>query len=83
MKKIKVSVAAELELPDDFEIINDPADGLLLKKGGQCYMPVFQWLAAPAGAKGAEHDWTAADEDAVNLLVDATQSEECKIKAER
>jgi hypothetical protein len=44
MKKFKITVTAELELPDDFELSEDPDGYSCLKKGGNCYHPELLWM---------------------------------------
>lgn len=45
MKKFRVVVTAELELPDDFEIAVDPTDGeRCLRQGSNYYMPTLLWM---------------------------------------
>ncbi len=45
MKKFKVTLTAELDLPDDFELADDPTDGYrCLKQGSNYYHPTFQWM---------------------------------------
>jgi hypothetical protein len=45
MKKFKVTITAELDLPDDFELREDPTDKLLsLNRGKQYFHPTIQWM---------------------------------------
>src|SRR4051794_20320100 len=46
VKKFKVTVKVELELPADFEVVTDPTDSGLrcLKRGPYYYTPELAWL---------------------------------------
>jgi hypothetical protein len=45
MKTFKVTITAELQVPDDFELADDPRDKLLcLKRAAQYFHPTIQWM---------------------------------------
>jgi hypothetical protein len=83
MKKFKVTITAELELPDDFELADDPREKLLcLKQGSRHYHPMIQWMHQKPSwhAVGILSNfegppslhWEAVDDDTADKLFDAS-----------
>jgi hypothetical protein len=90
MKRIIVHISAVLELPDDFEIANDPEDEFTCLKGPTSYyQPTIQWMCRKhyfdAGLIGnfecpPSVGYEGVDDSAANFFINATTSEEYDLK---
>ena len=81
MKKFKITLVTELELPDDFEIATESRDQFLcLKRGCDYYYPTFDWMGRHLRVEGSiygKHEtapavgWTSTDDDTANEFIEA------------
>ena len=45
MKKFKITITTELDLPDDFELAHVPREQMVYLKRGSCYFhPTIEWM---------------------------------------
>ncbi len=69
MKNLSVLIRAELEVPDDWELVEHPSGMLVLKIGDQFVDFDIAPLTTDSTAEDAE--WSDADNDVIGRVFDA------------
>jgi len=69
MKQLNVVIRAELEVPDDWELVDHPS-GMQVLKVGDRYVD-FDLAPLIADSEDADAEWSDADTDLVNEVLDA------------
>lgn len=72
MKKIRVTVIYELEIPDEWEICDPSGVGLddHLKFDSECYMPDMMWMKYLGKEADDRERWEGASDDVEDRIID-------------
>ena len=69
MKRLSVHIHAELEIPDDWELVDHPSGGRALRIGDKFVCFFIEPIATSSSA--ADATWDDTEEDLANLILDA------------
>ncbi|MCX7141982.1 MAG: hypothetical protein NT123_13050 [Proteobacteria bacterium] len=69
MKKLHIKITAEMDIPDDWEVVEHPA-GIQVLKIGDKFVDID---IAPVATTSLEEDatWTDKDEGLINMVLEA------------
>ncbi|MEO7105584.1 MAG: hypothetical protein ABIZ09_04350 [Rhodoferax sp.] len=73
MKKLNITIALEMSVPDDWELVKTSEGGQVLKLPNQQYLDL---AIEPLFATDPEETWSSTeDDDALNDILDMVESE--------
>lgn len=73
MKKLNITIALEMSVPDDWELVQTSEGGQVLKLPNQQYLDL---AIEPLFASDPEETWSSTeDDDALNDILDMVESE--------
>jgi hypothetical protein len=73
MKKLNITIALEMSVPDDWELVKTSEGGQVLKLPNQQYLDL---AIEPLFATEPEETWSSTeDDDALNDILDMVESE--------
>jgi hypothetical protein len=73
MKKLHITIALEMSVPDDWELVKTSEGGQVLKLPNQQYLDL---AIEPLFATDPEETWSSTeDDDALNDILDMVESE--------
>ncbi len=73
MKKLNITIALEMSVPDDWELVQTSEGGQVLKLPNQQYLDL---AIEPLFAADPEETWSSTeDDDALNDILDMVESE--------
>jgi hypothetical protein len=78
MKKLHIKITAEMDIPDDWEVVEHPA-GIQVLKIGDKYVDID---IAPVATTSLDEDatWTDKDEALINTVLEALTEMDSELK---
>src|SRR5258708_3103717 len=76
MKRIRISITQHIEVPDGWEITDDPDEETTCVQGPAGYfIPTLSWLEREVSA-GGRVDWASASDEAQSVLIEGLRLQE-------